>query len=672
MTTTIQNQNQPLAPTLNAPQPVNQQPQAQNSLPPVTGQAPSATPPPVSGTPTADDYIAMARKLGLQEYEAVGQQLKTQAQQAGDIVARKVYGQNVGAESGVGKEIVSKSLSPILEYQQAEGNKIAARLSQSALENYLQKQATQDANKLTQDQQRLSATLNLIRAGNYTPTESEKAFLASQGFGGEIATDQAVAQKQFEQDLINKFGKNPATGQTYTNLQEALDDVEARGFDRQIAQTFGFKEDGSPYKSEQEAIQDWDRKANAGQLVQKFGLDPSTGKPFKSETEAALYFANQEALQNLNLNEKAIVQNRTAKYGVKPDGTPFMSDIEAEAYQTQKQIDQKYGKRANGSSFASEEEAIQNWDKKQFDQKLVQKFGVSPSGLPWPSEQAAINYFAKQGANADILLKYGTDVYGNPYKSEAEALRGEEDKKLSQALKSIPDPTLKRMINSLDEFNFYMETGKTYEGEIADIMRNTATIDAWKTKIPVLTDAMNNFTKQINAELAKGGNKDQMQIALFTQQRDLIKSVINDIYAGKTPIVSDEEFQAYGNDYYGNRDISKPMVGSIVPTQDEINNRLSGSVNIPSSSSASGQNSYLNSQIAAQKPANAIIESFQETSPGSGVFSIVRNTVPFSPELNSQLTPIIWDSNSNLPVYQTPDQYNGFKYDNAKRGYVRR
>ena len=676
MTAAIQKpEEKSLAPAMNAPAPPPVPPIApiQNQSPPQQVlNAPSQV---ANNQPTMQDFINEARKLGLQEYEAFGNQLKTQANTAGDIVARKVYGQNVSSESGIGKEVVTKALTPILDVQAAKGNEIAARLSQTALDRYFSNQSAQTAKTDSKDSNRLSTLLNLTSSGQYTPTDDDKAFLAAQGFGGQISNDAQMAQQKFQQDIQNKYGINPATGKAYTSEQEALDVISQQGFDRELAQKFGVnpltgkpftseneaviaanqtrflqdlqnkygmnpttgrpfaseqealnyvdsqgfdrdmarkygfdpatgrpytseqaaieaidqrsfkqklknkfglnsatgqeyaseqealdaleqqgfnreltqkfgvKENGQPYRSEKEAEDDWNRRSGNGEMVRKFGLDPRTGRPFNSESEAALYWVGQENNQNLTLDQQKIIQNRTAKYGLKPDGTAFNSDMEADTYQTQQQINAKYGKRADGSSFGSEEEAIQNWNKKDFDQKLIQKYGVSPSGMPWPSEQAAQDYFTRQGADASLLQKYGTDASGRPYKSESDAIRGENEKQLTELKRNISNPAIRDNIGSIEEFNFYMENGKTYEDDVADIIQSSTDLQKFKDRLPELNRALSSRSNDIENEIAKGGSKDQMKLDHWIEQRDLIRSMINDINAGKMPVVADEEWQ---------------------------------------------------------------------------------------------------------------------------------
>lgn len=523
MTATLQPiiQNQPQENTLTLPP----NPASQN-LPQAPNPAPTPSVAPAQGRLSFQNYIDEARRLGQESLAATSGLVKKQAELAGDTLSRKLYGQNIGLESGLGGKVVQDTLKPILEQQQFKANEIGAQLSMDALNKYYD-----------QDKTRLSNILDLVRSGDYALNDDDKQFLAQQGYGGQL---QSSAKTQ----LAQTYGKNPDTGQDFGSDAEAKFYWTQKGVNTDLINTYGLNPNtGHPFGSTKQAEDFWQSQGFNRDILQKYGINPETGHPFGSEQEAVAYTTSKNNLTQVQ-------QQIALKYGLKSDGTPFNSEQEAQNYWNQKSIQSRYGNRPDGSAFGSEEEALQHWADQGFNKKIVQKYGMAPNGMPWPSEQAALDYIAKQGFNTQLAQKYGIKPDGSFFTSELDAQQFVADKELADLKKNITDPAVRDLINTKDEWNYYLENGRTYEDEVAEIIRTSKSLNDWVSKLPNLYKALGDWQAKIDSEMRKGngwvealfgGGRDQGRIDHYKQQYEILNQAINEINGGKIPVLSDYE-----------------------------------------------------------------------------------------------------------------------------------
>lgn len=240
----------------------------------------------VQAAPSVADYMEEAKKV-LDAQAAAGQQYMAQyTEDLGEDVARQVYGQNVGATSGVGRDVVQKAIQTATDRYAPYLADIQGRMAEKGL-------------------------------GYYESTIQRQQQLADE-------------RRQFEQTYGNV---NPDTGQPWTSQQEADSWWSAKNYQTQTqAQTtagYGVNPDtGKAFGSTMEAKTFWDNKlasdSFARNLVQQYGQNPETGAPFTSIQEAEKYGQAEQFQTTLN-----------QQYGSKPDGTVFTSVAEAEEY-TQK------------------------------------------------------------------------------------------------------------------------------------------------------------------------------------------------------------------------------------------------------------------------------------------------------------------------------------------------
>lgn len=530
-----------------------------------------------SATPTFQDYVNEAKRLGQEQYAAQAKELTSTSKELGQQIGRQLYGRNFSLEGNAAQSYIGKSLQPVLEAQSARGEAYAAQLGQKALDQWY-----------TDNTNRLKTQMELIQSGNYTPSEADKTALASAGWGGTINTNRDVTygknsvtgqsyasdteakaaadQKAYQQNLLNQYGMNPITGQAFTNASDAAlfkkygvnpntgqlytSEEEAQritdqlGFNQQITQKYGVNPlTGKSFTSENEALDSWQSRGFQKDLIQQYGINPGTGQPFTSSQEAVSYFTKKNNLDALDVALKSKLQDIMSKYGTKPDGTPFQSEQEAQMYWDKKTLQAKFGTKDDGSQFNSEQEAVDYYKNKAVDTNLLKKYGVSPSGIPWSSEQAALAYYQQKGFDTNILQAYGTKEDGTPFKSEQEAKDYQDIVQLNKLKVNIKDEAVRDSIDSVAEYNHYLETGKTYENDIADIMQEQKTLDQWRTKLPTLNSALAEWQEKIRKESAKptswyaGNRRNQGKIDYYTAQYNAILQAINDINGGKVPIL---------------------------------------------------------------------------------------------------------------------------------------
>jgi hypothetical protein len=634
-------------PNANAPIPPIAPQQAPTMQPMQQTQTTQQAPPPPAfqyqRQPTVQDYINEARKLGQEQILAFNPIIQQQADEAGKSAMKRLIGQNVDLSSGVGKDIVGKQLKPIFEQQAAQANALGAQLGSQALQQYQQadyrKQDqdiaranniitmiqsggytpteadraflasqgyTGDVATMQSDNQRLNTLLGLIQSGGYTPTESDKAFLSSKGIGGELGSvemnqqrlsnllsliqqgnytpteaDKAFlvsqglggklvslpsieieqrfgrkedgtaftsqleaeeywAQRGFNRDLVNQYGINPATGKPWASEQEALLGWKTLGFREDVLLNYGLDpRTGKPFTSPRAAEDYWEGQNFNREIVQRFGIDPNTGKPFLSEQEGLRYYEKVNNLDGLDLQQRSALQKIALAYGVKPDGTMFGSENEAKEFWNKKEIENKFGlDPRTGQQFGSENDAIDYWDQRGFDKKILQKYGISDSGIPFTNEEQAIAFWKAKGFEQALIEKYGIGPDGKPPKTEQEGQAMLDAKELDRLKLNIEDKAIADRINDLQEWQYYMENGRTYEDEIADIIDTSKTLDQWKSSLPKIQAHIARLDERIayEAVIRKGETATaRYRMEQYKEQREILNSMVREIQAGVIP-----------------------------------------------------------------------------------------------------------------------------------------
>lgn len=111
---------------------------------------------------------------------------------------------------------------------------------------------------------------------------------------------------------------------------------------------------------------------------------------------------------------------------------------------------------------------------------------------------------------------------------------------------SIKDPAVREMIDNMEELDFFLENGKTFEDEVADIMRTRKKLAEWRTKLPALKKQISHYNDLLDYELTKGtgwveslfgGKRDDSKIANWREKKAAIEQAINEIEAGKIPVI---------------------------------------------------------------------------------------------------------------------------------------
>jgi len=123
------------------------------------------------------------------------------------------------------------------------------------------------------------------------------------------------------------------------------------------------------------------------------------------------------------------------------------------------------------------------------------------------------------------------------------------DQELTKLKQNIEDQTEADMIESVEEFNYYMEYGKTYEDELSDILTTKKSLSGWKTAIPDLKQQVSRLEEQVRKESAKSANwfpwdkPNTGKIGDWENQLNALKEIIADVEAGKDPIYDIEKYK---------------------------------------------------------------------------------------------------------------------------------
>lgn len=128
------------------------------------------------------------------------------------------------------------------------------------------------------------------------------------------------------------------------------------------------------------------------------------------------------------------------------------------------------------------------------------------------------------------------------YMTPEQVMQVKENDQLNMLLEQIKDPAERALINDIAEFEYYMTNGRTYEDELAEIVRTKGDLKAWREKLPAIRQSISRLSQQIQNETAKGGGffgfggKDKNQIARWTTQLNALKEILADVEAGKNPV----------------------------------------------------------------------------------------------------------------------------------------
>ena len=294
----------------------------------------------VKNKPTLPDYLEEANKITTAQSEVARQQMNMYTEDLGEDVARRVYGQNVGATSGVGKTIVSDAIQNATDRFSPYLADIQNRAQERGL-NYYEKQL--------QNSQARSQKL-----------EDER--------------------RQFE----NKYGNvNPETGRSWTSIQEANMYWDQKQKSQSMETQSGSinPDTNQPFASQREADLYWKNKEQTQDVEAEFGTNTDTKKPFTSAIEAKTFWDDKRA-------NSISVRNRASLYGSDEFGKPFDSDMQAKEYWTEQvrtnsfiaDLAEKYGQNPDTKKpFESYIEAEKFGQGSKFKQKMDQEYGTNPT-----------------------------------------------------------------------------------------------------------------------------------------------------------------------------------------------------------------------------------------------------------------------------------------------------
>lgn len=145
------------------------------------------------------------------------------------------------------------------------------------------------------------------------------------------------------------------------------------------------------------------------------------------------------------------------------------------------------------------------------------------------------------GAEAENVLKQ--QGFNPEYFMTTEQLKVKlESDELDRYKKNLPQE-IATTISTMDEFQHYIEFGRTYEDEVAEIIETSKSLEEWKAKIPTIEAEVKRLNEQLEGELRKSGNwapwdkPDEGRIANYKEKIAELEQVINEVRAGKVPVV---------------------------------------------------------------------------------------------------------------------------------------
>jgi len=120
----------------------------------ITYQSPSKSALEPVNVPTLEDFIKEAEKIAEQKVAARATALRRDTGDIAETFARKLYGQNVGATSGVGQELTARAIEDQAERLEPYAMQTAADLAHSELD-YRQSEALRESQLIEQKRQNL-------------------------------------------------------------------------------------------------------------------------------------------------------------------------------------------------------------------------------------------------------------------------------------------------------------------------------------------------------------------------------------------------------------------------------------------------------------------------------------------------------------------------------------
>jgi hypothetical protein len=190
----------------------------------------------VNLTPTQplnlQDYIAQAQRLGGQAFDARSQQVRQATKGFSDDLARSLYGQNVGVQSGIGRDITNRAIAEQGSRLEAIGKELSASQGLDAINKKFQL----DNNLMQMGDQRMRQLYEDAKAGNFTAETANEILSAYIGLPVDVTTPEGKEQvlgflnnkqlldQQTAQDLGLQY--DPMSGKYYA--------IDAKGSVREL------------------------------------------------------------------------------------------------------------------------------------------------------------------------------------------------------------------------------------------------------------------------------------------------------------------------------------------------------------------------------------------------------------------------------------------------------
>ena len=199
--------------------------------------------------PTLQDFIGEAQKLSTQKTDAQAQILGQDTSKVAEEFARQLYGTNLGATSGVGKELTNRAVQDQAKRLEPYAMQQAAELGQQELgykrEDYLTDKAQTQSNR--------DNMFNQILAGTVDKSQMSEQDWAAMGI-----TDPAAVKTLSEVDLSNAMvgqGLDPNNPEHQAQYRQELKDSTSKTLKRNILASYAASNDGRiPSVEEQEMM----------------------------------------------------------------------------------------------------------------------------------------------------------------------------------------------------------------------------------------------------------------------------------------------------------------------------------------------------------------------------------------------------------------------------------
>jgi hypothetical protein len=201
--------------------------------------------------PTIYDFIEEAKKLGQEGMQSQIDILKQSLPDFEQSLARSLYGKNVGAQSGIGSDIVSRATQDYL-------GKLTPYIQQSGTE--LGKMA------LNNQQKEVDNLFSLVESGQLTGQQAENV-LRQKGINPEeyMTPEQAELKQQEDQlnTLKDQFRSDPKFAE-YQHLVDLIDSVDEYNHVLEFGRTY--EDEMADIFSTQKSLTDWKTLVDSGTL----------------------------------------------------------------------------------------------------------------------------------------------------------------------------------------------------------------------------------------------------------------------------------------------------------------------------------------------------------------------------------------------------------------------